>query len=138
MTITEAVVSVRAVGTCAAGHPMISVGHAAAIHEDEQLRDCKARPHLDADSYVTLAKNLASGAEHPFYGSGHAALMDVLSDVRLAHMNEITRLERRVETAEADARYNAPAVARAWRLVYAAGKRKTMQTADVRAALSGD
>lgn len=93
-----------------------------------------SRPHVSADEYLTIARQIAAGTPHPFYGSD---LDDVLQDVALAVHNETKKLSDRLDVALRDSRRAKRAEALVWRLVRAAGKRKTLQTADVRAALDG-
>jgi hypothetical protein len=62
---------------------------------------------------------------------------DVLSDLSLAAQNEASRLRDRVRYLDADSLSARTATSGAWRLVWDAGKRKTIRTDDLRAVLDG-
>lgn len=62
---------------------------------------------------------------------------DVLSDLSLVAQNEATALRRKVEYFEASSRSARTSVTHVWRLVWAAGTRKTIRTEDLRDVLEG-
>lgn len=86
---------------------------------------------LTANGYLNLLRHMLAGGQVPYYKSPS----DLLVDAMLAVGQRVSGAERRCEIAELDAARDRPTVQRLWALVYATGKRKTMRTEDVRAAL---
>ena len=104
------------------------------------MSDVQVRPRLTCHECIDLLRLVLKGEQVPYYSEryGDGAADELVSDARLAHMNETSAVQRRAEVAEGRDRRNNLAVQRLWQLVFATGKRKTMRTDEVRAALEGD
>jgi hypothetical protein len=68
----------------------------------------------------------------------YAGPLDILADLHLVARNEVMAARERAESAERQSRGARQAATRAWRLLRDTGKRKTIRTDDLYAALAGD
>lgn len=100
------------------------------------------RPVLSTEEYLGLLRDVLADKHVPFYseytpgeGGLRSPVEELLTDAWLAHHNEVHALRGQLEVAEQYGSRARRAVDRLWKLVYANGKRITMRTADVLAAL---
>ncbi len=95
----------------------------------------QGRSVMTTNGYAALLRHLLSGGTVPYYSDLPDGASVLLADLHLAHANEVGRLRDRLEFAEVTAARTAPAIARVWDLVLAAGSRRTLQVAAVRSVL---
>ena len=86
---------------------------------------------MTCTGYMYLLRHMLAGGEVPYYSTP----LDLLSDVLCAYTIEGSTLRSRAEIAEMRESEYRPAIGQLWAMVFAAGKRKTMRTEDVRSAL---
>jgi len=91
------------------------------------------RCDLTFSQLCDLLRLALAGRDIPIYSNPQ----DILSDLHLVGMNEIRKQQGRAEYERSTGATARRASTAAWQIVYAAEKRLTVRTADLRAALEG-